>query len=95
MTRAELVEWVHRRHGGLSLRETRHLVDVILRVLTVRLGHGERIEIPQLGTFEVSEARPRKGRHPVTRRPFRVDARRHLVFRPSRSLRESVNEAGA
>ena len=93
MTRAELVELVYQRHGGLSRREAQSLVDVILGLIRDRLARGERVEISNFGSFEVSESRAREGRHPITGRPFRVAGRRHLVFRPSRSLRESINPA--
>lgn len=93
MTRAELVERVYQRHGGMSRHEAQDLVDLILRLISERLAAGERVEIANFGSFELSIAPPRQGRHPVTGRPFQVAGRRQLVFRPSRHLRERVNAA--
>ena len=90
MTRAELAERLHDRHGGLSHREAREMVDLVLRLIRDRLVAGRRVEIAQFGTFEVRRTAPRGGRHPVTGRRF-VARSPSLVFRPARALREIVN----
>lgn len=91
MTRTELVEAVHGRHGGMSRRECQRLVDLILRLIRDRLAAGERVEIAGFGSFEVRSTAPRIRRHPVTGRTVRVAGGRSLVFRPSRVLKRELN----
>ena len=91
MTRIELANAVYERHGGISRREAREIVQVILDIMRDRLAAGERVEIPGFGSFEVRWAPPRTGRHPVTGRRFQVSGRRSLVFRPSRLLKRDLN----
>ena len=95
MTRAELVELVYQRHGGVSRREAQDILDIILRLIRDRLASGERVEIANFGSFELGSSPPREGRHPVTGRRFRVGAKRNLIFRPARALRDGLNAADA
>lgn len=95
MTRAELVELVYQRHGGLSRREAQDILDIILRLIRDRLARGERVEIAHFGSFELTSSAPRQVRHPVTGRRFRVGAKRNLIFRPARALREGMNPVEA
>jgi integration host factor subunit alpha len=95
MTRAELVDLVYQRHGGLSRREAQDVLDVILRIIRDRLALGERVEIAHFGSFELAASAPREGRHPVTGRRFRVAGKRSLIFRPARALRDGINSEGA
>ncbi len=91
MTRAELVDRVYQRHGGVSRREAQELVDIILGVIRDRLVRGESVAMAGFGTFEVAVSPTREGRHPVTGRALRIPGRRHLVFRPSRAFRDRLN----
>lgn len=93
MTRAELVELVYQRHGGMSRREAQDILDLILRLIRDRLASGERVEITNFGSFELTESAPRQVRHPVTGRRLRVSAKRNLIFRPARALRDGINPA--
>ena len=95
MTRAELVDRVYQRHGGVSRREAHDLVDIILGVISERLARGESVAMAGFGTFEVTVAPSREGRHPVTGRPRRIPGRRQLLFRPSRAFRDRLNASGA
>ena len=91
MTRLELANAVYERHGGISRREARDLVELILRIMRDKLAEGERVEIPGFGSFEVRWSPPRSGRHPITGRSFRTMGGRTLVFRASRLLKRELN----
>ena len=45
------------------------------------------VKLSGFGKFEVCEKSSRKGRNPATGEPMQLDARRVVVFRPSRDLR--------
>jgi DNA-binding protein HU-beta len=95
MIRSELVDAIHRSHGGISRAEAQDLLDLILDLIKSRLGAGEKVDIPGFGSFEIVASLPREGRHPVTGRRFRVAAGRSLVFRPSRKLQDELSSTPA
>ena len=91
VTRAVLQEAV-RREVGLPGREAAQLVDAAIETIRERLVAGEPVMISGFGSFIARDKGPRVGRNPKTREPVLIDARRVAVFRPSRVLKERINE---
>lgn len=89
MTKAELARAVYERHGGISTQESRRIVDLIFDIIRHHLLSGEEVHIVGFGTLEIVRRRERRGRNPVTGEAIQLPAKRALVFRPSRSLRDS------
>ena len=65
-TKADLVDVVYDRHGGLTKDEAAEIVDVIFRTVKVSLGHGRPVRIKNFGTFEVTDRPGRIGVNPVS-----------------------------
>ncbi len=91
MTRDDLAEAVYQRHGGLSRREARDLVDGLLERIKSALLYGDAVRISGFGRFEVVNRRARRGRNPSTGQRIEIASRRRLVFRPSRRLVDALN----
>ena len=91
MTKAEIVEALRERLGGLSKREATQIVDCIFEAMKQRLATGETVRISGLGSFSVREKAARMGRNPQTREKLLIEARRTLTFRPSKDLRAALN----
>ena len=91
MTRDDLAEAVYQRHGGLSRREARDLVDGLLERIKSALLYGGAVRISGFGRFEVVSRRARRGRNPSTGQRIEIASRRRLVFRPSRRLVDALN----
>jgi integration host factor subunit alpha len=91
MNRSQLTEVIYRRHGGISRREASELVNLILDRIKDRLLEGEGVEISGFGTFRIRRKQSRKGRNPRTGEKLVISARRALVFRPSRVLKDELN----
>ncbi len=91
MTRDDLAEAVYERHGGLSRRESRDLVDRLLERVKNALVDGDAVRISGFGRFEVVRRRARRGRNPSTGQPIDIAPRRRLIFRPSRRLIDALN----
>jgi nucleoid DNA-binding protein len=89
MTKAELARAVYERHGGISTQEARRIVDLIFEIIRHHLLSGEEVHIIGFGTLEVVRRRERRGRNPLTGEAIQLPAKRALVFRPSRALREA------
>jgi integration host factor subunit beta len=96
MTKADLVEQVAEAIGpGLTRKECALVVDGFLNAVKAALVAGENIEIRGFGTFKVQPRRPRVARNPRTGDQVDVPSRDVPVFKPSRQLRTSVEEASA
>jgi integration host factor subunit alpha len=91
MNRSQLTEVIYRRHGGISRREASELVNLILDKIKARLVEGEGVEISGFGTFRIRRKQRRRGRNPRTGEKLVISARRALVFRPSRVLKDELN----
>ena len=87
MTKGDLAQAVHKRHGGLTNRDALRLVDLVFDVIKDKLVKGESVHIVGFGTLEVVTRKPRRGRNPITGEEIKLSGRRALVFRPSRSMR--------
>jgi nucleoid DNA-binding protein len=91
MTKADLVDVVYRIHGGLSRRESADVVERLIDSIKGVLVRGGRVQISGFGCFEVVSRRARKGRNPQTGDIIAIGARHSLVFRPSKTLVETLN----
>jgi len=90
MTKADIARIVYERHGGISNREAARLVEVIFETIKRHLGDGEKVQITGFGTFLVSRRAERNGRNPRTGKAIKIPACRVPRFKPSRSLKHSL-----
>ena len=91
MTKADLIEDVSRlaevtRKDGEVIVET--IFDSIVRSLRV----GDKIEIRGFGSFRTRQRKPRIGRNPKTGDKVEVPAKKIPFFKPSKELKDLVNE---
>lgn len=91
LTRVDLTDAVY-REVGLSRRESARFVHEVIQTITEQLAAGEQVRIWGFGSSELRNKGPRMGRNPKTGEPAPISARRVAVFRPSRILKNSVNE---
>jgi nucleoid DNA-binding protein len=87
MTKADLARAVYERHGGISLQDSHHIVDLIFAIIKQQLLDGNRVHVVSFGTLEVVKRRARRGRNPATGETIELPAKRALVFRPSRAIK--------
>jgi integration host factor subunit alpha len=92
MTKADLVDIVYEKAGGLSKKEAQEIVEDIFDTLKDTLKEGDKIKISGFGNFVLRDKRPRKGRNPQTGDDIEITARRVLTFRPSQILKAYINE---
>jgi integration host factor subunit alpha len=57
-----------------------------------KLANGEGIKIPGFGSFRLQKRKARKGRNPATGDAIVISDRTVVTFKPSRFLRDSINE---
>ncbi len=82
------------RRTGHSTKVTQTLVNNLLAELTSRFEEGETLQIQNFGNFEVKKKMERIVVNPATGQRMLVPPKLALVFKPSPSLKESVQEGG-
>ncbi len=89
MIKADLVSAMAKASGGSKVAAERALNALIDGVFD-SLKRGRRVTIGGFGTFLLSRRAERNGRNPRTGKAIRIPACRVPRFKPSRSLRDSL-----
>ena len=95
MTKADLVDVVYDRHGGLTKIEAAEIVEAIFKTVKTSLGGGRTVRIKNFGTFEITNRPGRAGVNPVSGERIFIPPHRGLSFRPSRRLKDVRGGASA
>ncbi len=90
LTKADLIDVVYQRHGGLTKNEAAEIVDAIFLTLKSTLVDGRSIRIKNFGTFEVASRAGRMGVNPVDGKRLFIPPHKGLSFRPSEQLKTVV-----
>ena len=75
-------------------QEAKTLVEAVFELMKETLESGEDVRISGFGKFYLRKKAPRKGRNPATGGDLTLNARRVIMFKSSRILREKMNGAG-
>jgi nucleoid DNA-binding protein len=90
LTKADLVDTIHGRHGAITKAEAADIVDAIFQTVKATLADGRSVRITNFGTFEVVRRQARRGVSPASGKRIVIPPKRGLSFRPARHLREAV-----
>ena len=74
----------------LSLKDAKSAVEATVQTIYEQLAMGEEVSLTGFGTFGSKELPVRTARNPRTGESVRVAAKRRLVFRPGKNLKEAV-----
>src|SRR5579862_795434 len=94
MTKADLVEEVIRA-TELPRKDSEAIVETIFDSIIKALQTGDKIEIRGFGSFRTRQRRGRIGRNPKTGAKVDVPAKRVPFFKPSKELKDFVNNEAA
>jgi len=94
VTKADLVEEVI-RVTELPRKESEIVVETIFENIIQALQSGEKIEIRGFGSFRTRQRRGRTGRNPKTGAKVEVPPKRIPFFKPSKELKDFVNNPAA
>ena len=89
MNKVELIAAMAAR-SGLSKKETGAALAALVDGISDALKAGERVVIPNLGTFEVRERAAREGRNPRTGETVKISAKKLPAFKAGKALKEAV-----
>ena len=91
LTRKELSETLADQLG-FSQSNCAQIVDSFLGNLKDSMLRGESVKLVHFGTCTVRDKSPRRGRNPRTGETITIKKRQAISFRPSKKLREQVND---
>ena len=94
MTKADLIEEVS-RVVEMTRKESVVIVEAIFDSIVKSLRGGDKIEIRGFGSFRTRQRQSRIGRNPKTGARVDVPAKRVPFFKPSKELKDLVNEQDA
>jgi integration host factor subunit alpha len=78
---------------GMTKPESRQIVERLFAIMKTTLADGEDLLISGFGTFLVRQKNARRGRNPQTKESLMLKARKVLVFKISKVLRNRINES--
>ena len=94
MTKAELIEEVS-KVVEMTRKDSETIVETIFDSIVNSLHKGDKIEIRGFGSFRTRQRQPRVGRNPKTGSRVDVPSKRIPFFKPSKELKDLVNEGVA
>jgi integration host factor subunit alpha len=77
---------------SMGRRESRQVVERLLKIIKDTLSQGEDLLISGFGKFSVRQKKARRGRNPQTKEDLILSARKVVVFKASGVLRQLINE---
>ena len=90
ITRAQLTEAIY-QEVGLSRNESADLVESVLSEVSDALIKGEMVKISSFGSFSVRHKNKRMGRNPKTGQEALISARKVVIFKASKQLKQKIN----
>lgn len=74
----------------LTRKQAAQAVEALLEGITQALKEGAEVQLVDFGGFKVAQRKERLGVRPGTTDPVLIEARKVVVFRPGKGLREAV-----
>ena len=90
VTKAKLIDHLY-RNCGFSKDEASTTIESLLEIIKKTLESGEDLLISGFGKFCVKDKSERRGRNPATGKDLFLDARRIVIFKCSKNLRDNLN----
>ena len=91
MNKTELIA-IAAENAGLTKKDTERVLNAAIDAISLALVKGEKVQLSGFGTFEIKDRCARIGRNPHTNESVDIPATRVPVFKPSKSLKDSVAE---
>ncbi len=91
VTRADIAEIIY-QEVGLSRKDSGEILDMVLDEIAKELAEGNSVKLSSFGTFALRNKKPRIGRNPKTGVEAEISSRRVISFKPSQTMRFSVNK---
>lgn len=90
MNKAELIDAVAEQ-AGVTKKDAASMLDATLDSIAAALVAGDSVRLTGFGTFEIKARAARTGRNPRTKEAVQIPASKAPVFKPGKTLKETVN----
>ncbi len=91
MIKADLINKIS-QEMSIPKQEAEDGVNLFFETIREAILAGEEIEIRGFGSFRVRQRTSRSGRNPRTGEPVKVPPKKVLYFKPSKLLKELINQ---
>jgi DNA-binding protein HU-beta len=81
--------------AGITKKEATAAYEALIDYVSKSVSKGERVAVPGLGSFSVSQRAARTGRNPRTNEAIKIPASKSVRFKAGKDLRDSVNKKRA
>ncbi|MDR2886748.1 MAG: HU family DNA-binding protein [Bacteroidales bacterium] len=89
MTKKELVNAIA-EDAGLSIKDAGNALNSFVASFAVAMKKGERIQLPGMGTFSVTQRSARTVRNPRTGAQLNIPAKKVVKFKAAPALNEDL-----
>ena len=89
MNKRDLVEQVAEK-SGLTLADAERALSGVVETIHDAVANGERVTVPDFGTFEKRERSARTGRNPQTGETLQIAATSVPGFKPAAAFKKRV-----
>ena len=90
MNKTELIAAIAEQ-AEISKKDAEKALKAFVDVVTEQLKEGEKVQLVEFGTFEVSERAAREGRNPQTGKTMKIAACKAPKFKAGKALKDAVN----
>ena len=90
MNKGELITAIAEK-TGFPKKSSEEYLNAFIDVISNELKSSNKIQLIGFGSFEVKNRAARKGLNPQTKEEIKIPASKAPVFKPSKALKESVN----
>ena len=91
MTKPELITKIAEK-SNLSKKDAAVALAALASTITETLTAGDKLSIPNLGTFEVKQHAARTGHNPRTGETVEIAAKKVPAFKPAKALKEAIDK---
>jgi len=92
MTKAELIEAIHKANKDLSERKIEQVPGAVFSSLSISIKKEGRCAYPGFGVFTVRNRKGRQGRNPKTGEIISIKPSKTVGFRPAPALKRSLQQ---
>ncbi len=89
--KAELVEAIA-NDAGVAKKDAGAALEAVIDFIQANLKKGERVAIPGLGVFSVSDRKARTGINPQTKAKIKIAASKVAKFKAGKDLKDLLNK---
>jgi DNA-binding protein HU-beta len=87
--KADLVNRIHEL-TGIDKTKVAMVYDTMFDEMTRAFAAGDKVSVPNFGTFTVSERAARQGRNPATGETIQIAASKSVRFKASKNLKDQL-----